>query len=1149
MKKILALFLSLLAVQAFAQNFNDRSTTGPVPPKGIDVVGYVSTSKAENITKLISGVPAYMWKEGCGPTVIGMLCGYYDSHGFPNLLPGDASTQTEAVDEAIATTEHINDYAKPNELTLPVQPDKSELPEGDEHPDNCIADYMLTSRSTIGNIWGWSKGIDIKPAWENYIANFADEYVGSCTQYYYDSSTWDTLVSNIDRNKPMMLLVDTNSDGLTDHFIMANGYKIESDKMYYGCYNTWDVIQHWYEFKQMASGVSWGVARCYTFSIHNILPVPAGTISGLTNVCRGSGTVDYSVPPIADATSYIWTLPVGATGTSSTNSISVTFGTGAVSGNITVKGHNSNGDGTPSSLAITVNDSPASPAIGTVTHPTCVVPTGSVVLSGLPSTGTWTVTSSPDETTYQGTGTGTTISGLLPGPYTFTVTNASFCVSSPTSEVTINSNPSNPDEPVTELIQPTCSVSKGTITITSPTGTGMTYSINGTTYLNTNGIFTSVTPGNYSVTAKNSSGCISSAASVTINSQPLTPSTPEATLVQPSCLVSTGTITITSPVGPGMTYSINGSTYTNTTGIFSSVSPSAYTITAKGSSGCISTGTNVTINTQPATPATPVVTLIQTSCIASTGTITVTSPKATGMTYSINGTTYTNTSGIFAPVAAGTYSVTAKNSSGCISSATSVTINVQPPTPSAPVATLIQPTCLLSSGTITITSPKEGGMYYSMNGSTYTNTTGIFSSVGPGTYSLTARNSVGCISSATSVTINTQPATPATPVTSLIQPTCSESTGTINISSPTGTGMTYSIDGSTYTNTTGTFASLDAGPYTVTAKSSAGCISSGKIVNINVQPSTPVAPSAALIQPNCSVSTGTITISSPREAGMSYSLNGSIYTNTSGVFSSVIPGTYTLTAKNSSGCISPITYITINQQPETPPAPDGFLVQPDCFVSTGSIEITSPKGIGYTYSIDGVHYTNTTGLFTLIIPGTYWVTAKNQAGCISPGIEITINSHAVTPQTPVITLNDNILHSSSPIGNNWYKQDGIITNATTQNYTALVSDIYYVIVTINGCSSLPSNSINVVITGDENPAAAGISLKAYPNPFDRELVIERTGSYDVAGYEILNSLGQPVIKGEVGEKAVIETSSFSRGVYFLRVKTGGKFDNIKLIRK
>jgi hypothetical protein len=84
-------------------------------------------------------------------------------------------------------------------------------------------------------------------------------------------------------------------------------------------------------------------------------PGPAGTITGSTTVCQGQNNVIYSVPLISNATSYVWTLPTGASGTSASNSITVNYGNTAVSGNITVKGHNSSGDGSVSSLAITVN--------------------------------------------------------------------------------------------------------------------------------------------------------------------------------------------------------------------------------------------------------------------------------------------------------------------------------------------------------------------------------------------------------------------------------------------------------------------------------------------------------------------------------------------------------------------------------------------------------------------------------------------------------------------------------------------------------------------------------------------------------------------------------------------------------------------------
>ena len=92
------------------------------------------------------------------------------------------------------------------------------------------------------------------------------------------------------------------------------------------------------------------------------LPVPnnSGTISGLTNVCQGQNSVTYTVPTIANATSYTWSLPYGVTGTSTSNTITLHYNDTAQTGNITVKGINSCGiSGNTSSLPIIVNQLPA----------------------------------------------------------------------------------------------------------------------------------------------------------------------------------------------------------------------------------------------------------------------------------------------------------------------------------------------------------------------------------------------------------------------------------------------------------------------------------------------------------------------------------------------------------------------------------------------------------------------------------------------------------------------------------------------------------------------------------------------------------------------------------------------------------------------
>lgn len=614
--------------------------------------------------------------------------------------------------------------------------------------------------------------------------------------------------------------------------------------------------------------------------------------------------------------------------------------------------------------------------------------------------------------------------------YRAVVNSGAGCLdaNSDATTIAVNTIPAAPTVSVTA--QPTCNTATGTITITAPTGTGMTYSIDGSDYSSTDGIFIGVSAGTYSVTAKSSTGCLSAAANITVNPQPPTPSVPTASAIaQPTCLVALGTISVTAPTGTGMTYSINGLSYTNTSGLFTSVSPGTYNVTAKNSAGCVSSGALVSISAQPPTPAAPTASVTaQPTCTLATGTITVTAPTETGMTYSIDGSTYTNTDGIFTGIAAGTYSVTARNGVGCTSTATSVTVNAQPPTPSVPTASAAsQPSCLVATGTIVVSAPTGAGMTYSVDGLNYT-TSGTFANLAAGTYSVTAKNAQTCVSTATNVTITPQPDIPTAPATTVTQPTCTMPKGTITITAPTGTGITYSINGSTYTNTTGVFTLVNSGTYNVTAKNSGGCISTSTVATVNTQPVTPSVPIvSATLQPTCTVPTGTITVSSPLGAGLSYSLDGLDYTNTTGVFSGILVGTYTVTAKSSDGCVSqPSANVTLNPQPSTPPAPTATVIeQPTCTSATGSIIVTAPTGTGITYSLDGIDYTNTDGLFTGVASGTYNVTAKSSGGCASPSTSVTINPQ---PALPVVTsvVVTSPTQASCPLGD-----DGIVTiNAT-----------------------------------------------------------------------------------------------------------------------
>ncbi|MEI7661425.1 MAG: T9SS type A sorting domain-containing protein, partial [Bacteroidota bacterium] len=95
-------------------------------------------------------------------------------------------------------------------------------------------------------------------------------------------------------------------------------------------------------------------------------PAQAVTITVPSSVCAGTTCVAYSVPSIANATTYIWTVPAGATITSggTTRNIVVSFGAATGTGVITVKGNNSCGNGIISAdFNVTINAIPAAPVV------------------------------------------------------------------------------------------------------------------------------------------------------------------------------------------------------------------------------------------------------------------------------------------------------------------------------------------------------------------------------------------------------------------------------------------------------------------------------------------------------------------------------------------------------------------------------------------------------------------------------------------------------------------------------------------------------------------------------------------------------------------------------------------------------------------
>lgn len=97
-------------------------------------------------------------------------------------------------------------------------------------------------------------------------------------------------------------------------------------------------------------------------------PGDATNITGNLTPCQGAQNVQYSTPPITNAQSYTWTWTgINVTGSSTTNVLNLNFAANTGTGTLTVKGHNTCGDGGAFTINITPVNLPS--AAGTITGP------------------------------------------------------------------------------------------------------------------------------------------------------------------------------------------------------------------------------------------------------------------------------------------------------------------------------------------------------------------------------------------------------------------------------------------------------------------------------------------------------------------------------------------------------------------------------------------------------------------------------------------------------------------------------------------------------------------------------------------------------------------------------------------------------------
>ncbi|WP_123947462.1 T9SS type B sorting domain-containing protein [Flavobacterium reichenbachii] len=237
------------------------------------------------------------------------------------------------------------------------------------------------------------------------------------------------------------------------------------------------------------------------------------------------------------------------------------------------------------------------------------------------------------------------------------------------------------------------------------------------------------------------------------------------------------------------------------------------------------------------------------------------------------------------------------------------------------------------------------------------NWTGL--SAGTGYYVISINSTTSCTATSSKVNVST---TPNPAALSLIGSTICSSPGTNGtiVSSTSVSGINYQLYNSSNaavqaaksgTGAAITWSSLSSGTgYYVISTSTTGtvCTAESNKVDVSTKP-TPVTPVVNVIQPTCTLSTGTITVTS-QNAGETYSFNGVDF-QTGNSKSGLIAGSYNVIIKSAGGCDSPVKTVVINTQPSTPSQPVlNVMSQPTCANPNGKFIITNYNP-SYTYTI------------------------------------------------------------------------------------------------------------------------------------------------------------------------------------------------------
>jgi len=776
------------------------------------------------------------------------------------------------------------------------------------------------------------------------------------------------------------------------------------------------------------------VAVTSPFTIPSATQCLTGNSFSFNNTGTAGGTHSYAFNPVAGSPA------VG--------------GTANYSGSFTAPGtysvtHTVVSGGCTSVTTNTVVVNPMPSATLSFTNPSCGSNNGVVVITNTsPGAPPQTVTSFASSL---GSVSGQTVTGLGAGTTVITLTNNFGCT------FTVSATLSSATGPTDVVLTPNniiCGAGTGSITIGAVTGgvAPYTYNVNGGAFSGAPPV-TGLASGTYTIGVRDVNGCIFTK-TVTI-SVTAGPTAIAGTSTPAGCSATNGTYNITGVTGgtPAYSFSVDA---VATSSLTSNLAPGTHTVSVRDANGCTFNTTFVVGGTSGPTSAT--VTTTNASCGATNGSATVTAVTGGSLPYQ-----YSFDGGAFAAVnnisglAAGTHTVVIRDASTCTLVVIYNILNTGSPT--ASVTNAINVSCFGgSNGSFTVTPVGGTGPYtYTLTAPFQTNGTGFFTGLPQGTYNITVRDQVGCITT-TSVSL-TQP-TSVSLTTSSIPVRCfGTATGTINVVGAGGTPTySYNLNGGGY-QTSPTFANVFSGIYSIQMMDGNGC-SVTQTVNVAQPSALNIVVSSQ--NANCTTANGVASSTVTGGTGLiTYS-----WTPTGGaaaVSNSVAAGNYTITATDANGCIitSPVLVGLNPGGTATITSITNVNCNGACngSMTAGMIGGSAP----FTYSWSPGGQTNSTA--TNLCPGTYTCEITDFYGCKStasgiitqpPVLNAIMNSNNVKCfGTPTGTVTAAGTGGTLPYTYLWPQLPSTlssVSNVPIGTYTCIITDL-------NGCSITQSISV------------------------------------------------------------------------------------------